>query len=311
VKKFHCANENLLVYSTDNQIHIQNAESEVVFPVNEVLSDSFSLLKRLLRSEIHNVLLCGDVVVVVLKGKLLFYKENRLRKELPIKRGKRPLRAGVVCYGDQLYYGDYWMNPERSEVNIHRVDLNTFEEELFYSFGHVQHIHFIQPDRWVEGSLIVGTGDRDHECGIYRIDTDTKEVETIAEGNQTYRLVSVLQHEEYMIWGTDAPNEQNYIYRLNRKSKVLERIRKIEGPAYYSAMSRGNDMYIATTVEQRDRHSAVIYKSKDFGKSWSEYRRFKKDIWHCRYFGYGIIEFIQGQEHRDELYYNAIGLKQV
>ncbi len=310
MKKYHYGNENLLIYSKGSHLCVNNNQSTSQLTLKGVLPDSLSLIKRALRSDIHNAIMCEYILIVVLKGKLLFFRSGKLIKELTIDRGSRPLRYGIACLGSQLFYGDYWMNPDRVETNIYKVDLKTFKKEIYFSFDHIQHIHFIQKDNLVNDSLLIGTGDSDSESGIYQFDIKTKQIKTILEGSQKYRVVSVIQDKEYLIWGTDAPNDDNYIYRFNRQNKELECLKKIDGPAYYSTVTKRGYMYIATTIEDRVQHRAVIYESKDNGSTWSIYKEFKKDIWHYRYFGYGIIEFMIGQEYFDKLLFHTIGLKE-
>jgi len=310
MKKYYFGNRDIVVYARGNNIYIKNDKSTTQLHLKEVLPDTLSLIKRAMRSDIHNVIMCGDILIIVLKGKLLFFRSEKFIKILPIDRGKRPLREGIVCLENQFFYGDYWMNPDRIKTNIYKIDLSTFKKEVYFSFRHIQHIHFIQKDYFIKGSLLIGTGDRDSESGIYQLDTKTKTIKTILEGSQKYRVVSIIQFKEYLIWGTDAPNHDNYIYRFNRKSQELECLKKISGPAYYSTVTKKGYMYIATTVEDRKRHQAMIYESKDNGVTWAVYKKFKKDIWHCRYFGYGVIEFMTGQEYFDKLFFNTIGLKE-
>lgn len=311
MKKYHYGNENVLVYSSGNHVYIENDKLTTQLTLKEVLPDSLSLIKRAMRSDIHNAIMCKDILIIVLKGKLLFFKAGKLISDFPIDRGKRPLRNGIVCLENQFYYGDYWMNPDRIEANIYKIDLSTLKKEIFFSFKHIQHIHFVQKDNLFDGSLLIGTGDRDSESGIYQLDTKSKKLKTILAGSQKYRVVSLIQFREYLIWGTDAPNNDNYIYRFNRERKALECMIQIDGPAYYSTVTKKGYMYIATTVENRKRHQAIIYESKDNGVTWTVYKKFKKDIWHCRYFAYGIIEFITGQEYFNKLFFNQIGLKEI
>ena len=310
MKKYHYGNKNTFIYSSGNRIYIENDQSIIQLVLKTVLPDSLALIKRIIRSDIFNAIMCGDILIVVLKGKLLFFRFGELIEEVPIDRGKRPLRDGIVCLKNQFYYGDYWINPDRIETNIYKIDLLTFKKEIYFSFNHIQHIHFIQKDNFINDSLLIGTGDSDNESGIYQFNTKSKKIKTILEGSQKYRVVSVIQFEEYIIWGTDAPNDDNHIYRFHRKDKELECLRKIDGPAYYSTVTKKGYMYIATTVEDRKRHQAIIYESKDNGFTWTVYKKFKKDIWHCRYFGYGTIEFIAGQKYFNELLFNEIGLKE-
>lgn len=311
MKKYHYGNKNTLIYSSGNRVYIENNGTTTHLTLKELLPYSQSLIGRAMRSDIFNVIMCENILIVVLKGKLLFFRLGKLIKEVSIERGKRPLRDGIICLNNQFFYADYWINPHRVETNIYKIDLSTFKKEIFFSFNHIQHIHFIQKDNLVNDSLLIGTGDSDSESGIYQLDIKSKKVKTILEGSQKYRVVSIIQFEEYIIWGTDAPNDDNYIYRFNRKNKKLDCLKRIDGPAYYSTVTKKGYMYIATTVEDRKRHQAILYESRDNGLTWNIYERFKKDIWHCRYFGYGIIEFITGQNYFDKLLFNKVGLKTV
>ena len=310
MKKFHCVNHNRLIYSKDNHIYF-NDKPKNILKIKDALPDIFSLLKRLLRNGIHAVKKYNNTLIVIVKGKIILFRDNKLLKEIEIERGSRPLRDGIACLENKMYYGDYWSNAQRETVNIYQVDLQTFQKEIFYTFTHVRHIHFIQPDKKNQDVLIVGTGDSDSESGIYALNVKTKEFSTIAEGSQAFRAVSILQENNHFFWGSDDPDSENYIFQLNRNTQELRQICEIDGPAYYSAKNKQGDMFIATTIEDRKRHKAIIYRSSDEGQSWSVYREFKKDIWSSKYFGYGVVEFIDGQEYSEELFYNLIGLREM
>jgi hypothetical protein len=310
MKKFHFINKDFLTYSENNILYLDNDKKELL-TFYGILPDAFFLLKRLLRNGVHAAKMCQDTLIVILKGKFVLFKNNRLVKEIDIDRGSRPLRNGVECISGRMYYGDYWSNSERQAVNIYKVDLKTFKKEKFYTFSHVRHIHFIQQDRINKDILLIGTGDSDSESGIYSLNVKTKEFAPIVEGSQKFRAVSILQNNNSLFWGSDDPDSENYIYQLNRDTQELRQICKIDGPAYYSTRNKKGEMFIATTIEDRKRHKAIIYKSNDGGQSWSVYKKFKKDLWHDKYFGHGIIEFIDGQENYDELIYNTVGLKEI
>lgn len=311
MKKFHYADSEKIVYSEGNTVCIDKKGDKTVIRIKNVLSNWFILLNRLLRRGIHNVMACNNIIIVVVNRKIQFFMSNKLKYEIDIARGNRPLRQGIECLDEKLFYGDYWVNPNRVPSHLYSVDLSNYKKEVFISFENIQHIHFVQKDLLLSHSLLIGTGDKDSECGLYHLDIRTKNLTTIAEGSQKVRAVSILQHNEYLIWGSDAPDEDNYIYHLNRYTNDMKQLHKIEGPAYYSTINANGYMFIATTVEYRDRHQAVIYRSCDNGLNWSEYKRFKKDFWSTIYFGYGVVEFIQGQEYHEKLFYNAIGLNEI
>lgn len=307
--KLHYINQNGLVYSKGNKIYFDLNGSNSL-KIDTVLPDSLLLLKRLLRNGIHIVKECENILIVVVKKRILFFKNKQFLHETTINRGSKPLKQGVECLNGKMYYGDYWGNPEREAVHLYSVDLRTFQKEIVYSFSHARHIHFVQTDSINDRTLLIGTGDSDSESGLYQFSIDSGEMLTLAEGSQKFRAVSVLQENDQLIWGSDAPDEQNYIYRLNRITNKLETICEIDGPAYYSTKNSKDEMFMASTVEDRNKHNAMIYKSTDTGKSWSVYKTFIKDRWHPKYFGYGVIEFIDGQKNFDKLFYNVIGLKE-
>ena len=82
---------------------------------------------------------------------------------------------------------------------------------------------------------------------------------------------------------------------------------RIAGPAYYSAITSKGDIYIATTVEDKVKHRSILYKSED-GHNWNEVKEFRKDHFNARYLGYGLVEFISGQELLPKLQYNLVNL---
>ncbi|MCF7914824.1 MAG: hypothetical protein K9L66_06650 [Spirochaetaceae bacterium] len=270
-----------------------------------------SLARRLLRRRLFHVIRYQEYLLAVLRRRIMVYRHGMLSYVVAIERGSRPLKSGVAVSDGAFYFGDYWSNPERTPVNLYKVTLATGKKEVFFQFDWIRHIHFVQTDRYDPRRLLVGTGDYDEESGIYRIGIDRGELQKIGAGSQTYRAVDVLQSKEHIFWGSDDPDGENFIFRIHRATGELQQLQKIDGPAYYAARDKNGGMYISTAVEKRNHHRGVIYYSSDNGTTWGIYREFKKDVWHSKLFGYGVVEFIQGQEELEELYYNSVGLKEL
>ncbi len=272
-----------------------------------------TLLERLIRQKIHNLIIGDDNIITITKGLIsVFSSTGDFLSRFIIDRGSRPLRQGVVLIDSLLVYGDYWSNPERVPVNLYCIDIKTMTKRVLATFNHIRHIHCVHIDKRDSGYVFVGTGDKNSESGIYRISLSTGERQTVAEGAQKFRAVSLLQQENTLIWGSDSPTTQNAIYRFDlSKKNGVERVDSIDGPAYYSTRNADGILFIATTIENRIHHKAIIYRSADSGGSWSIYKSFVKDIWNTKYFGYGVIEFVEGQERESKLHYNLIGLKEV
>jgi len=275
------------------------------------------LYNRALRHGVRNFYkISHEIDAVVIRKKIVFYRKGELLSRLTIDRGSKPLRNGIAFYSDKIVYGEYFNNggyltdKERAPVNLYMYDFLNDKLSVLYTFNNIRHIHFVQPSVRDNTILYVGTGDLDSESAIFKFDLKTGNIERIGGGSQIWRAVSIIQNGDYIIWGMDSPDEEAYIMRYNLKNSILEKLEKLPGPAYYSTMNRKGEMFVATTVEDRTKHTAVIYRSTDGGKKWVEYKRFRKDIFNEVYFGFGKIEFINNQEQLDELYYNPIGLKE-
>jgi len=320
-KKIAISNNNIhyqvydgkrLFASRGNRVYVsKKAEQwEIVFQCDRnLLSDHSELYRRLVRGGIHHIIAHDNYVILVIRKRLVVIKDGKAFFELPIWKGYRPLRRGFTSVGDALYFGDYWGNPHREPVNIYKFSLSSGIIETFATLRGFRHIHFIIRNQWKDKTLLVGTGDRDEECGIFEFDLVNKQFTPIGRGSQIWRAVSALQSENFLYWGSDCPYIENHIFRYNRKAGRLDKLTKIDGPAYYSAMNKDGKMFIATTIEDRKIHRAIIYKS-DNGEKWEPFKEFRKDVWNEKLFGYGIIEFIQGQELLSELYINLVGLKE-
>ncbi len=282
---------------------------------DEYLRISNSLLtycriyNRLTRNGIHNIIpINNEMVVVVVKGRFLVFNQKNLVLEVRTQTGRHPMRQGVLEHGGQIIYGDYWGNPNREPVSVWRFDPFKGDLEALLTLRNKRHIHFIQEDIYDPMKLFVGTGDENSESGIYRYDLNTGALETVGCGSQAWRAVSLLQQGDYLYWASDCPYEQNYIYRLNRCADVVERIQPISGPAYYSAMNSEGRMFLATTIERRREHKAIVYGSDD-GEQWVAAGEWRKDFLPEKLFGYGKIEFIHGQEDLREVFINLKGLR--
>ena len=271
----------------------------------------FDLYNRLLREGIHNFYKINDEIdAVVLKGQIVFYKNRKLLNRLIIEKGSKPLKNGVLFQQDRIIYSEYYNNKNREPVHVYEYNFYKNKRTIIYTFTNIRHVHFIQQDKTNGNIVYIGTGDLDNESGIYKFDLKNRKIEEIGKGSQVWRAVSILQFGDYLIWGMDSPVEDAYIVRYNLNNGKLEKLKKIEGPAYYSTINRRGIMFIGTTVENRKKHKAIVYKSED-GIKWEATKEYKKDIFHLKYFGFGKISFINNQEELEELYINLVGLKDV
>jgi hypothetical protein len=313
---FHAYDDGVLWASSGNKV-LRSTDLGVSFqtyatPQDNLLSGITRLTDRLLRRGVHDVLpLDSRSVLVMTHGKTHLYIDGELENVTQHPSIRRATRTCLSALTDRttILLGEYLDRSERIPVSIFvSRDQGRSWEPLWASTApHPKHVHFVIPNTHSPESAYFGTGDYDHEPGIFTIDTRSGEVECLGSGSQEWRAVSLIQRGTALIWGTDCEYGENHIVRYDTNVKTLEKLATLPGPAYYSATDLAGNMYIATTIETRNAHRACIYASSD-GVEWHSIAEFKKDRYHLRYFGYGTIEFIRGQEQLQELFINLRGL---
>ena len=302
-----------IYYSVGNKIKVSNIGEDNLKKYIEIkelgIINYFELYNRLFRHGIHNFYKINeDIDCIVIKKKILFYKNRKNFRKLDIENGSRPLRNGITFKEDSIIYSEYYGNSDREPINVYKYNFIEDKKEILYTFNNIRHIHCIEEDINDPDNIYIGTGDLDEECGIYRFNLKNSTMRKIGGGSQIWRAVSILQNNNSLYWGTDDPIGENYIMKYNLEDDKLEKIQEINGPAYYSTITKNNGMFIATTIENRKKHKAIIYRTTD-GQKWDKYTEFKKDIFNTKLFGYGSIEFINNQCELEELIYNLNGLK--
>jgi len=170
-----------------------------------------------------------------------------------------------------FYYGEYFRNLERGSVFVYRSldDGKNWEVAHRFKPGEIRHIHSLEFDPYTN-ALWISTGDLDHECMIgYSFDKGVT-FRKVGSGNQEWRAASLLFTKDAVFWGTDSAPTQNWIYRLDRETLVVEKVCKIDGPIYYSTTLCDGTLIMGRTVEgERGEWDDMvsIWLSQD-GKHW-------------------------------------------
>jgi hypothetical protein len=80
--------------------------------------------------------------------------------------------------------------------------------------GQVRHIHVVHCDR--DGSVWIGTGDRDEHCFVGRSLDGGSTFEWVGHGTQIHRACAFVSLDDAVLWSTDADFEQNHVVRWHR-----------------------------------------------------------------------------------------------
>lgn len=261
-------NDTIILYKCGKLFLFKNGKIEFLIEVKGTKwLDRFRITNRLFRREpkYAKEIFAGGIILVWNRH---LYLVDLNKNSIQIVSNSRegfsdPLN---VCIPHKMskyiaIWGDYGSNLEHQEVRIYGLD-NSYNVEIIYTFaaGTIRHIHNIIPK--LEEGYYIFTGDTEEQAGIYEITENFDKVIPIAVGKQKYRAVVGFETVEGLLYATDAVNEKNYIYLL-QKDKVKE-ITAINGSCIYGTRYGGGFMF-STVVEPDEQCNGL--------KSWFSYKR--------------------------------------
>lgn len=228
----------------------------------------------------------------------------------------KPAREGLMRdRKGRIFLAQYARNPQRElSMHIWRSDDDGLHFEPIHCFepGQVRHIHFVQEDP-LDGSLWMGTGDRDDESGIFRSSDGGDSWEEVGRGAQDWRAISLAFRPEAIYFGTDAGNDvhdyTNRILRLDRRTGRLDEVQRIQGPVHGVTTLADGSVLIATALEGGVNEAddrAHLWHSAD-GEAWREIASWQ-DGRQPRRVQYGVAHFVPGQSQQDTVYVVLRGL---
>lgn len=210
-----------------------------------------------------------------------------------------------------IYFGEYFMNPQRGAVVIWRVNADLSAWAPACQLPGIRHVHGIYPDPFDKGAFWVTVGDFAGECFLLRTRDNFKTIEKIGDGSQIWRAVNLFFTREHICWLTDSNLESNHACRMERKSGKLEVGQQIDCSAWYGCTTKEGLHIGFTTVEQGP---AIMSSESSFLVSedafhWQKIHGFKKDFWRpVKVFKYGVIACPSGEMSMKEMYISGEGL---
>jgi hypothetical protein len=283
-------------------------------PAWKQFASNFRLAQRLLRFMVTNVIpLAGGEIFVTFDKSVGIVRDGKYTELPGLARPCRVLRSAcAVDSNGDIYFGEYLANDERGEMRVYSYSPGDASIKVAYTFpSHsIKHIHGIYFDRFTD-SLICLTGDDDIECRVIRTRDGFQTLETVGEGDETWRAVSILFDERSMFYGMDAEFRSNHIYRFDRASGERESLGEVNGTVFYSKQL-GTNLFFATTAENapsQTENVAAIWNVADDG-TMNEITKFHKDSWHGTLFMFGTIHFPYLNAVDDVLYFSLVGVKE-
>ena len=252
------------------------------------------LARRLGRLGFHHLSIMGSKVSYLIAHHNIFrfgIPENEIIRMAPLV-GSRPLN---ICTEKGVFrYGEYISNIDRGPVYIWQYNQESNSFIPLWCFKNVRHVHGVFFDPYSD-SFWVTTGDYDDEIGIWHTNDNFASLNRIVGRSQQFRAVQLLFSYDHIYFGSDAPDEHNCIYRMNRDGKHIEMLSHVNSSVFYGCKV-GPNLFFSTAVEPsrvNTTHYAEVWGSGDH-INWQLICRFKKDFWPMKYFQYGQVLFPSG-----------------
>lgn len=274
--------------------------------------------QRLFRHMYYNVLKLpnGNLFLTFDRG-IGLYIDGNIHPIDDLARPCRLLRSGcAIDKNGNVFFGEYLSNSERGPIQVYRYIPGNTRLEVAYTFqpGTIRHVHGIYYDPYSE-SLWCVTGDRGSECRILRTVDSFRHLETIGQGDESWRCVSLLFSEDAVYYATDSEFQQNRIYRINRKTGQRDALGNIDGLVYYSC-NLGNDLFFGVSAELCPGQKGPIHKGRA-ASLWhvaeddkiQKLCSFEKDILPVKYFMPGTLHLPGGPGMTTMFYFHCVGLR--
>lgn len=277
------------------------------------LASNSRLAQRLLRFMVTNVIpLANGEIFVTFDKSVGVVRSGKYCEVKGLFRPCRVLRgACAVDNAGNVFFGEYLANNERGGMRVYKYSPGSSRLESIFTFpsNSIKHIHGIYFDRFTN-SLFCLTGDDDKECRITQTFDEFRTLETVGEGDETWRAVSLLFSAESLLYGMDAEFRDNHILQFDRQSREQRSLGQVSGPVYFSKQFSG-EMFFTTTAENapsQKENVAAIWNVDAQGKC-EEIAKFRKDRWHRALFMFGTIHFPYTNTVEDGLYFYVVGAK--
>lgn len=312
-ENFYLSRRNALFHSTDLKPPFRKIAA-VDSPFWKQLASNFRPLQRLLRFMVTNVipLANGDLFVTFDKS-VGIIRNGRYQVLSGLERPCRVLRSAcAVDEQDRVFFGEYLANNERGEMRVYQYTCGDDRLEVIYTFpkNSIKHIHGLYYDENTK-SIFCLTGDDEKECQILQTFDQFQTVETIGQGDETWRAVSLLFTEKSLFYGMDAEFRANHIYQCDRASGERKSLGEVNGTVFYSK-KLGEDLFFTTTAENapsQTENVAAIWNVNREGKC-EEIVKFKKDFWHPTLFMFGTIHFPCQNKLDRQLFFSLVGVEE-
>jgi hypothetical protein len=159
--------------------------------------------------------------------------------------------ALLQAHKKELYVGEYFRNPERTNVKIFVLNSASIIWETSHEFkpGQIRHVHALQRDPYTN-LLWICVGDEDNESMIGWSDDNYRNITPIGYGSQIWRTCQLVFTESAIYWGTDTGSiDLAGIYRWDKNSTEIKKVHGTQGAIFFSVKLRNGLIVMSTDRE--------------------------------------------------------------
>ena len=289
---------------------------------------------RLLRMGVRAAWALDEEHVLLSVGSMIYELDlvlGQLSEGFCCGEGIRPLIftrvEGISSVDDGIYFGGYLGNRDKKPVSVYKkVAKENWTVVYTFPQGAINHVHSIVSDPYCD-CLWIFTGDFGEAAAIWKVTDNFKKVERVAYNDQKYRACVVYALPEGLLYATDAPFADNYIYLMNPEDYSVKKIAPIDGSCIYGCQWK--DKYVfSTTVEGDGRNTSRMefYFGRKRGSGikdeyvhmycgnlqagFKELYKEKKDWLPYYTFQFGVFKFPYGVNNTDTLYFQPVATRE-
>jgi hypothetical protein len=212
--------------------------------------------------------------LVVLAGGWVYVvdlRTGRSRRTQRLRWYGRGKGRGLMAFGlaraadGTLFFAEYVTEPGDRPAGLWRSRDAGDGWELAFEFepGQVRHIHTVHCDD--DGSLWIGTGDRDEHCFVGRSGDGGRTFDWVGHGAQVHRTCAFVGFEDVVLWATDADFEQNHVVRWHRTTGAVTVDAELPDVTYYA--------------RRVDRERALLGLAQGVAQVWVAHRDGRAEPW--------------------------------
>lgn len=327
-------NRKLVCYKLGNLVIMEYDKIIESYPLfhsrKEKILGLSNAMYRLCRLGVRAAEAIDENQIILSIGNTL-YEYDFIRKKLSdgyfIGDGIRPLIfttvKGLSSVDDGIYFGGYLRNMDKKPVSVYkRIGKDLWKTVFTFPQGTINHVHAIASDSYRD-CLWIFTGDFDEASAIWKVTENFKRVECVACNNQKYRGCVAFALPEGLLYATDAPFTDNFIYLLNPETMQVREIMPIDGSCIYGCQWQDKFVF-SSTVEGDGRNTshAEFFFGRKLGagikdmyvhlytgnlrEGFKEIYKEKKDCMPFYTFQFGAFKFPNGVNNGNILYFQPI-----